>query len=111
LLLDFPAAVHDSVGTVQLKTPKGLVRIRAKCITQANFTLVRAGKIIAGNVAGPDEPARGWVSPTYANKQPALSFALEACDKLPITFETVFEFAQNEVDDRQTQEWVAELSK
>jgi len=111
LLLDFPAAVHDSVGTVQLKTPKGLVRIRAKCITQANFTLVRAGKIIAGNVAGPDEPARGWVSPTYANKQPALSFALEACDKLPITFETVFEFAQNEVDDRQPQEWVAELSK
>jgi len=111
LLPDFPAVVDDSVGTIQLKTPKGPVHIRAKCTTHANFTLVRAGELIAGSVSGPDEPARGWVSPTYANKQPALSFALEACGKLPIRFETVFEFAGNEVDNRQTEEWLAELSK
>jgi hypothetical protein len=111
LLPDFPTVVDDSVGIVQLKTPKGPVHIRAKCTTRAKFTLVRAGEIIAGKVSGLDEPTRGWVSPTYANKQPALSFALETCGKLPITFETVFEFAGKMVDDRQTEEWSAELSK
>src|SRR5215472_6424135 len=40
LLSDFPAVVDDSVGTVQLKTPTGLVQIRAKCTSRANFTLV-----------------------------------------------------------------------
>ena len=101
LLPDFPAAVDDSAGTVQLKTPKGSVYIRAKCGTWANFTLLRAGERVAGNISDRDESARGWVSHTYASKQPALSLALEAYGKLPIMFETVFEFAGNEIDARQ----------
>ena len=111
LLPDFPAVVDDSAGTVQLKTPKGSVHIRAKCATHANFTLVRGGERVAGKVSDRDESARGWVSPTYASKQPALSLALEAYGKLPIMFETVFEFAGNEIDDRQTEEWLAKVSK
>jgi len=111
LLPDFPAVVDDSAGTVQLKTPKGLVHIRAKCATNANFTLVRAGERLAGNASCAGESTRGWVSRTYASKQPALSLALEAYGKLPIMFETVFEFAGKDVDDRQTEERLAEVSE
>jgi asparagine synthase (glutamine-hydrolysing) len=111
LLPDFPAVVDDSAGTVQLKTPKGLVLIRAKCATHANFTLVRAGERLAGNASRPDESTRGWFSSTYASKQPALSLALEAYDKLPIMFESMFEFADNEVDDRETEERLAEVNE
>jgi hypothetical protein len=93
------ALVDDSAGKVKLETPKGSVNIRVKCTTDAKFTLVRSGAKIGGNVSGPDESARGWVSTTYASKQPALSLALEANCRLPITFETVFEFAENEPSD------------
>jgi asparagine synthase (glutamine-hydrolysing) len=111
LLPDFPAVVDGSAGTVQLKTPKGLVHIRAKCATHANFTLVRAGERLAGNAARPGESTRGWISRTYASKQPALSLALEAYCKLPIIFETVFEFTGEEFDNRQTEEGLAEVSE
>ena len=111
LLPDFPAVVDDSAGTVQLKTPKGLVRIRAKCAMHANFTLVRAGERLAGNASRPDESTRGWVSRTYASKQPALSLALEAYGKLPIMLETNFEFVGNEVDDRETEKRLAKVNK
>jgi hypothetical protein len=111
LLQDFSALVDDSAGTVQLTTPKGSVHIRAKCATDADFTLVRAGQKIAGNVAVPDESARGWVSTTYASKQPALSLALEANCKLPIAFETVFEFAENGPNHLRAEAGLAEVNE
>jgi asparagine synthase (glutamine-hydrolysing) len=111
LLPDFPAVVNDSGGTVHLKTPKGSVYIRAKCGTQANFTLVRAGKRVAGDASDRDEPTRGWFSPTYASKQPALSLGLEAYGKLPIMFETVFEFAGKEIHDRETEVCLAKVNE
>jgi asparagine synthase (glutamine-hydrolysing) len=111
LLPDFPAAVDHAGDTVQLKSPKGVVHIRAKCATHANFTLVRAGTRIAGSVSDPDHLVRGWVSPTYASKQPALSLALEAHGMLPITFETTFEFAGNDVHNRHSELCLAEVIK
>jgi asparagine synthase (glutamine-hydrolysing) len=111
LLPDFPAVVDDSAGTVQLKTPKGLVHIRVKCATHASFTLVRAGERLAGNASRLGESTCGWVSSTYASKQPALSLTLEAYGKLPIMFETVFEFAGNEVDDCEPEERLAEVNE
>jgi hypothetical protein len=100
LLPEFPAVVDTEAGTVQLRTPKGVVRVRATCGAQAQFSFVRAGERIVGNVSYPGEITRGWVSRTYASKQPALSVALEAEGKLPIRFETKFEFISDGVENR-----------
>jgi hypothetical protein len=43
--------------------------------------LVRAGEYLHGS--GPVSPVRGWVSPTYAQKTPALSFSLSVESTLP----------------------------
>jgi asparagine synthase (glutamine-hydrolysing) len=110
LLPDFPAVVDVEAGSIQLRTSEGSVHIRATCAIPANFSLVRASERIAGNSSDPSE-VRGWVSPTYASKQPALSLALEADGRLPIRFETRFEFVGGNVDNRQTDVCLVEVSE
>lgn len=53
-------------------------------------SLVRAGEYLYGSGAG--DPVRGWVSPTYAQKTPALSLAIEVESSENVTLTSEFEF-------------------
>lgn len=46
--------------------------------------LVRAGELLAGS--GPVFPTWGWAAPVYGEKQPALSFSVQAISRLPLSF-------------------------
>lgn len=50
--------------------------------------LFRAGETIAGE--GSTQPTLGWYSPTYGQKESALSFTITAAGKLPIQLRTVW---------------------
>jgi hypothetical protein len=54
------------------------------------ISLVRAGAYIHGS--GAHDPIRGWISPTYAQKVPALSLAIEVESTENITFTSEFKF-------------------
>jgi hypothetical protein len=60
-----------------------------------DVTIVRAGEIVFGT--GAAAPARGWFSPTYAVKTPALSFAFEVSSKKDLEFVTEFTFRKNQL--------------
>ena len=82
------------VGIVlHLESPYGPLRLT---ITSSHFTdsdacsLFRAGESLSGS-ASPD-PIRGWVSPTYAAKVPALSLAIESTSSDDVQFISEFIF-------------------
>jgi hypothetical protein len=56
----------------------------------SGISLVRAGELLHGTAA-PD-PVRGWTSPTYGVKVPALSLAVEteSADEVKFTTEFIF---------------------
>lgn len=54
------------------------------------ISLVRAGEILHGSAAS--DPVRGWVSPTYGIKNPALSLAIETESVIEVKFVTEFIF-------------------
>ena len=56
--------------------------------TNHSFSLARAGKLIYGNAEVP--PTRGWYSPTYGVKIPALFLALEVTASNEVQFNTEF---------------------
>ena len=55
----------------------------------AQFTLVRAGERLAGDLDFP--PILGWYSPTYDYKEPALSFIVEVTGLAPLEFSSRWE--------------------
>ena len=55
-----------------------------------NFQHIRAGELLAGS--GKAAPYMGWVSPTYAQKIPALSWSIQADVPLPFTFTSEWRF-------------------
>lgn len=55
---------------------------------ELSASLVRAGETLAG--AEPAGPTRGWVSPTYGEKRPALSFAVWVETRLPFDIDTTW---------------------
>ena len=75
-----------------LKSPYGLIKITQYAIrnTQSNFSLVRAGELLYGTTK--ISPTRGWYSPTYGVKTPALSLALEITASDDVKFISTFEF-------------------
>ncbi len=93
LLPDWPwdiAASEAGHLALRLESPHGRVMITLDIATSnANFQLVRAGKVLHGQ--GSTSPIRGWLSPTYANKQPALSLSATVSGQLPLFFQTIFE--------------------
>jgi hypothetical protein len=101
LFADFPSTIDADAGTLKLKTPRGSVTLSTTCTVATDFSLIRAGETIAG-AASCSDMARGWISRTYASKEPALSLALEADATLPVRFETRFEFAISGSDDLQS---------
>ena len=76
-----------------LTSPQGPVEIAIRnspSIAPGTFSLVRAGEILAGSTA-PDA-SRGWASPTYGIKVPALSLVIETGSTDEVNFATEFIF-------------------
>lgn len=68
-----------------LRSPSGPVGLRIDLPEGAHtrrHTLARAGALLAGN--GKVEATRGWIAPTYGNKIPALSLAVEVEANPPV---------------------------
>ena len=93
---------------LRLKSPHGLVVIRIKARDENSLgeisnleygvSLVRAGELVYGK-SSEVSPIRGWFSPTYAQKEPALSLAIEVKASETVKFST--EFFLPSADDRQ----------
>lgn len=111
LFPDLPRVIEAEAGTLKLKTPRGSVVVTARSTVATDFSLIRAGQVIVGKESRSDDITRGWVSHTYASKEPALSLVLDAEALLPIRFETRFEFVSYDSLDLQSDLRVAEVGK
>jgi hypothetical protein len=78
---------------ISLLSPHGLVKITFHSLLFTNMQLstVRAGELLHGDTAK-ISPTRGWYSPTYGVKIPALSVALEVASSDPVKFASKFIF-------------------
>ena len=75
---------------IRLKSPHGWVTLCIQPSLAYRASLVRAGEYLLGS--GAPDLVRGWVSPTYAQKVPALSLAIEVESSGNVTFTTEFTF-------------------
>jgi hypothetical protein len=77
---------------LRLASPCGPVRLTIHYSDSAHssFSLFRAGELLVGS-AVPDS-TRGWTSPTYGVKIPALSLAVNAESDSEIVFSTGIAF-------------------
>ncbi|KAF0109073.1 MAG: hypothetical protein FD146_117 [Anaerolineaceae bacterium] len=83
---------------ISLKSPYGIIRLNLSAEPLFSdlyslLSIVRAGEPLLGSSA-PD-PARGWTSPTYGVKIPALSLAVIVQGRGEISFSTEFIFPTN----------------
>ena len=85
---DFPFNLQES-GVARLSLPEGEVSIRLACSAAAQFDCVRAGQRASGKNHLAADRDRGWISRYYAQRDPALSFVLQAHSLLPVRFVTV----------------------
>lgn len=93
-----PARAGGGDIEIRLKSPYGWVRlitgllesVRGKTAITQNFQLVRAGALLHGS--GDLSTITGWVSPTYGVKVPALAFAFEVEQPLPIELKSTWIF-------------------
>jgi hypothetical protein len=95
LLPDWDWKIENSdLGMVlRLASPYGTVALTIQyspSTVQPAISLTRAGEILSGS-ASPD-PIRGWVSPTYGVKIPALSLAIETRSADDVQFVSEFIF-------------------
>ncbi len=86
---------RDSRVEISLKSPLGVIVLALQTdpplsTLHSLISLARCGELIYGE--GPVLPIRGWVSPTYGVKIPALSFAVEAISAETVTFKSEFTF-------------------
>ena len=98
LMMDYPYQFGDSsieanVG-LTLETPAGKLQLGIKVSSDKDllptYSLARAGQLLTGS--GSVEPIRGWVSPTYNIKHPALSLAVQVSSATPLTFVSDWSF-------------------
>jgi hypothetical protein len=76
---------------IRLKSPHGWMTLGITTDGHAPGTsLARAGEVLHGSAA-PD-PIRGWVSPTYAQKVPAISLAVDVQSSHNVKFTSEFIF-------------------
>ncbi len=97
LLPDWPWEIEKSAAGVELRleSPHGQVRLAVQAdpaLSAPNslVSLVRAGETVYG--AGSADPVRGWASPTYGVKVPALSLAVEVLAEQEADFTSEFIF-------------------
>ncbi|MFN2144836.1 MAG: alginate lyase family protein [Anaerolineales bacterium] len=78
-------------GVLRLDSGQGDVTLQVRCADgEARHCLARAGECLLGE--GVVEPFRGWFSPTYTARVPALSFAVEVIAVPPLTITTNWVF-------------------
>jgi hypothetical protein len=95
LLPDWKWKLENSKSGVLLwlTSPRGMVKIEirhAPSTCPATFSLIRAGEILAGSST--PGSTRGWASPVYGIKVPALSLAIETESANEVKFSTEFIF-------------------
>lgn len=88
LLPDWDWRLEDT--TLHLKSPHGQIILEVKSACLLSPSIARAGELLNGE--GPIESYRGWVSPTYNLKIPALSFAITTQAVPPITLVSRWDF-------------------
>ncbi|MBU4352965.1 MAG: hypothetical protein KJ939_07860, partial [Nanoarchaeota archaeon] len=86
---------RDSRVEISLKSPLGVIMLALQTDTPLStlhslISLARCGELIYGE--GPVLPIRGWASPTYGVKIPALSFAVEVTSAETVKFTSEFSF-------------------
>lgn len=81
-----------------LHTSQGRYRLKTWCSRPADASLVRAGQLLLGRSDPVAAQVRGWSSPSYMAKEPALSFAREARAELPLRFITVLHGEDEDVE-------------
>jgi len=92
LLPDWEWQLHQEQGriTLRLSSPHGLVTLQVLASEpDPDVRLVRGGERIYGQ--GDVLPIMGWVSPTYGQKLPALSFEVGVRTKNDVQFTSIFE--------------------
>jgi len=108
LLPDWPWVLDNpgdqSMCLLKIKSPDGWIEIM---ITTKNIlggnqsriplnpSIIRAGCLLHGEAE--NSPTRGWFSPTYGRKDPAISFAIEIEEMLPLEFTTNWLFPAKEL--------------
>jgi hypothetical protein len=94
LLPDWPWVVkkNGSNYEVRIESPQGWITLKLKSDATdghiERFSLARAGQLVSGS--GDVPSVRGWASPTYGVKVPALSLALEVTSSDSVTFTSEF---------------------
>lgn len=91
LLSDFPCEIQKHSAEITFQTPRGQFFVNLWCSQPATFSLVRGGQRLLGPAMTGYETdvLRGWFSPSYAVRKPAVSVALESAGSLPLRFVTV----------------------
>lgn len=90
-----PDAVWELSGTqISLTTPYGKINLEVTISSSLedgvlNLQVIRAGEKLTGS--GPTLPHLGWYSPTYGEKNPALSYRAIVSTYPPLTFQSTWE--------------------
>jgi len=89
----------EDAAEMILQSPAGLLRLCIRVTSQAKIQnlrsqITRGGQLLHGS--GLASPTRGWVSPTYGCKIPALSFAVEAEGLPPMILISEWQFPEGE---------------
>jgi len=99
---EWEATMKESVFEIRLKSPHGWVLLAINdglriTDNESHVSLIRAGETVYASL--PDWPAsqaemmiRGWASPTYGVKIPALSLAIETKSANDVQFSSQFVF-------------------
>ena len=96
------ASLQESVFEIRLQSPYGQVTLAIRdgsrmMNNESWITLVQAGELVfnagpGGLKSQPETTIRGWVSPTYGVKVPALSLAIESKSANDVQFTSEFVF-------------------
>jgi hypothetical protein len=101
LLPDWDWEFAEEAGIIRLrvKSPHGWVEMEVRMETLGGggmeVSLWRAGEPLKGAMG--TDPTRGWFSPTYGVKNPALSLAVEAESRNEIRFKTTITLPREEL--------------
>ncbi|MBT3391120.1 MAG: alginate lyase family protein [Chloroflexi bacterium] len=95
LLPDWAWKLDGENLKLKLQSPHGWITLQVTVENDLqpstfNFQLARAGELLTGD--GEVAPYMGWVSPTYAQKIPALSWSVQADAALPFIFISEWRF-------------------
>ena len=95
LLPDWEWKIDNSGLKINLLSPCGWVSLNLNS-SNSNYqsSIIRAGEILYGELSS--KTTWGWVSPTYGEKRPALSFSVSVKGTLPIKISSEWIFPPDE---------------